>query len=139
MGKFVAEQTVKELIHAGHPVKDAPVVVLGLTFKEDCPDLRNSRVIDIVRELRSFGCQVHVHDPVGDPGEALHEYGVTLEPWEQLPRAVALVAAVAHRQYRAMDAGALANRLVDGGVFVDVKASADAAALRARGVRVWRL
>ncbi len=78
MGHFVAEQTVKQLIQAGAHVKDAEVIVLGLTFKENCPDLRNSRVIDIVRELESFGMRVSVHDPLADPREAMHEYGVAL-------------------------------------------------------------
>jgi UDP-N-acetyl-D-galactosamine dehydrogenase len=98
MGKFVAEQTVKQMIQAGHQVKDAHVNVLGLTFKEDCPDLRNSKVVDIITELKSFGCIVNVYDPIGDPAQAQHEYGVTLTPWERLPRASAIVAAVAHRQ-----------------------------------------
>ena len=78
MGKFIAEQTVKQLVRNGHPVKDCPVIVLGLTFKEDCPDLRNSRVIDVIRELESYGANVVVHDPVADGAEARHEYGVTL-------------------------------------------------------------
>src|SRR5262247_1647180 len=73
MGKYVADQTVKHMIQAGFPVKDAHVTVLGLTFKENCPDLRNSRVIDVVRELESFGVNVHVHDPIADATEARHE------------------------------------------------------------------
>ncbi len=101
MGKFVAEQTVKHLIQGGAPVKGADVVVLGLTFKENCPDLRNSRVIDVVRELQSYGATVHVHDPVAQPEEAMHEYGVRLVPWDGLPRAAAMVAAVAHREFKA--------------------------------------
>ena len=82
MGKYVAEQTVKHMIQKGFPVKDAKVSVLGLTFKENCPDLRNSRVIDVINELRSYGADVSVHDPVADPDEAVHEYGVTLTPWD---------------------------------------------------------
>src|SRR5437879_7313615 len=78
MGKYVADQTVKLMIQAGSAVKGADVTVLGLTFKENCPDLRNSRVIDVVRELESFGVSVHVHDPVADPEDALREYGVRL-------------------------------------------------------------
>src|SRR4029077_8524163 len=100
MGKFVAEQAVKHLVRNGWQVKAAPVNVLGLTFKENCPDLRNSRVIDVIRELDSYGVTVHVHDPVADPAEALHEYGVRLTPWDELPRAHALVAAVAHAEFR---------------------------------------
>ncbi len=87
MGKFVADQTVKHLVRNGWQVKDAPVIVLGLTFKEDCPDLRNSRVIDVIRELQSYGASIHVHDPVADPGEAMHEYGVELTPRNDRPDA----------------------------------------------------
>jgi len=139
MGKFVAEQTVKQMIQAGHQVKDAHVNVLGLTFKEDCPDLRNSKVIDIINELKSYGCVVHVHDPVGDPADALHEYGLTLTMWEKLPKASAIVAAVAHRQLRDRTIDEMVSRLAPGGVFVDVKAQFDSNAMRARGHPVWRL
>ena len=100
MGKYVAEQTVKQMIQSGLHVKGAAVNVLGLTFKENCPDLRNSRVIDVIRELESYGVTVHVHDPVASPADAAHEYGVTLVPWERLPAAEAIVAAVAHRELR---------------------------------------
>jgi UDP-N-acetyl-D-galactosamine dehydrogenase len=101
MGKFIAEQTVKHMIRNGSQVKGARVNVLGLTFKENVPDIRNTRVIDVVHELRSYGVDVHVHDPVADALEARHEYGVELEPWEALPRAGAVVLAVAHRQFLA--------------------------------------
>src|SRR5216117_833232 len=100
MGKFIAEQTVKQMIRAGFPVKGGRVNVLGLTFKENCPDLRNSRVIDVVRELDSYGVDVCVHDPVANSDEAMHEYGVKLTPWHELPRAHAIVAAVAHAAFR---------------------------------------
>ncbi len=100
MGHYVAEQTVKQMIQAGGHVKDCEVIVLGLTFKENCPDLRNSRVIDIIRELESYGCRVSVHDPLADAGEAMHEYGVTLRSWDELPRAQAIVAAVAHDAFK---------------------------------------
>ena len=100
MGKFIAEQTVKNLIRNGWMVKDAPIIVLGLTFKEDCPDLRNSRVIDVVRELQSYGANVIVHEPVADAAEAQHEYGVSLTDWDDLPPAAAIVAAVAHKEFR---------------------------------------
>jgi UDP-N-acetyl-D-galactosamine dehydrogenase len=139
MGKFVAEQTVKQLIQAGTAVKGADVVVLGLTFKEDCGDLRNSRVIDVVRELESYGATVHVHDPVAQPEEAMHEYGVKLLPWDALPRAAAIVAAVAHREFKARLMDDYVAKLLPGGLFVDVKCQLPPDALRARGVRVWRL
>jgi UDP-N-acetyl-D-galactosamine dehydrogenase len=139
MGKYIAEQTVKQMIRAGFPVKGGRVNVLGLTFKENCPDLRNSRVIDVVRELDSYGVDVAVHDPVADPAEAMHEYGVKLVPWQSLPRAHAIVAAVAHSAFKSLSIDEFVAGLEPGGLYVDVKSQADAAALRARGVEVWRL
>ena len=139
MGKFVAEQTVKRLIQSGRNVKDTPIVVLGLTFKEDVPDLRNSKVIDVVRELESFGAKVYIHDPIADAAEAMHEYGVTLTPWDALPKASAMVAAVSHREYKAMPQAELCAKLAPGGVFTDVKCAFDRDALAAAGFVVWRL
>jgi len=139
MGKYVAEQTVKQMIQNGTPVKGAHVNVLGLTFKENCPDIRNSRVVDVIHELASYGVTVHVHDPIADPAEALREYGVQITAWDSLPRARAIVAAVAHREYRQRRPEDYAGKLEPGGLFVDVKCQADASALRALGVSVWRL
>jgi UDP-N-acetyl-D-galactosamine dehydrogenase len=139
MGHYVAEQTVKQLIQSGAHVKDADVIVLGLTFKENCPDLRNSRVIDIVRELQSFGARVSVHDPLADPQEAMHEYGVSLCSWDDLPRASAIVAAVAHDDFRKRPVDDILGKLLPGGLYVDVKCQADAEVLRSKGLTVWRL
>jgi len=139
MGKFVAEQTVKQMIQAGMQVNGADVIVLGLTFKENCPDLRNSRVIDVVRELASYGIRVHVHDPVAHVEEARHEYGIELEDWRDLPRSSAIVSAVAHASFAQRDAADYAGKLVPGGIYADVKCQANAEALRALGIRVWRL
>ena len=139
MGKFVAEQTVKHLVRNGWQVKDAPVVILGLTFKEDCPDLRNSRVIDVIRELQSYGAAVHVHDPVASDEEALHEYGVRLSSWERLPRAAAIVAAVSHRQFKARPVSDYVEKLLPRGVITDVKCQFDPVALAERHITHWRL
>lgn len=139
MGKFIAEQTIKHLVRNGWQIKDAPIIVLGLTFKEDCPDLRNSRVIDVIRELQSYGAQVLVHDPVADSDEAVHEYGVPLTAWDDLPAAAALVAAVAHREFKARSLDDYLGKLQARGVLTDVKSQFDPQALQARGVTVWRL
>ena len=139
MGKFIAEQTIKQMIASGSPVKGARVNVLGLTFKENCGDLRNSKVIDIIRELESYGVQVFVTDPQAEPDEALHEYGVQLHTWDDLPQAEAVVAAVAHAEYAGLGADQLSRKLVPGGAFIDVKAAFKAEPLRAAGFRVWRL
>jgi UDP-N-acetyl-D-galactosamine dehydrogenase len=139
MGKYVAEQTVKHMIQAGFPVKDAKINVLGLTFKENCPDLRNSRVIDVIRELQSYGADVRVHDPVANAEEAVHEYGIPLASWDALPRAHAVVLAVAHKALIARPADDYVLKLEPCGLFVDVKCQADASTLRRRGIAVWRL
>jgi UDP-N-acetyl-D-galactosamine dehydrogenase len=139
MGKFIAEQTVKHMIRNGSQVKGARVNVLGLTFKENVPDIRNTRVIDVVHELKSYGVDVHVHDPVPDPVEARHEYGIELEPWEALPRAEAVVLAVAHRQFLARPLEDYLAKVVERGCFIDVKSQLDMAALQRAGLTVWRL
>ncbi|MGZ8261142.1 MAG: UDP binding domain-containing protein, partial [Caldimonas sp.] len=139
MGKYVAEQTVKQMIAAGQQIRGAKVNVLGLTFKEDCSDLRNSKVVDIVDELKSYGVEVFVHDPHGNAAEANEEYGIALTDWDALPRAGALIAAVGHAEYRKLGPAEVAAKLVPGGCFVDVKSGFDAAALRAAGLCVWRL
>lgn len=139
MAAYVAQQTVKQLIRAGSPVKNARVTVLGLTFKENCPDLRNSKVADVVRELQDFGCEVTVHDPVAEAREAVHEYGIKLVNWKELPQADALVAAVSHKEYLSMPQADLMAKLRPGGVFVDVKSAYDPLGIRAAGFRLWRL
>ncbi len=139
MGKWVAEQTVKQMIAADLSVKGAPIVVLGMTFKENCPDIRNSKVIDVVRELQSYGADVRVHDPLAESAECEHEYGVALTPWDALPQASAIVAAVSHSEYAEMGVAGVLRKLRPGGVFVDVKSAYDPAALRSAGVNAWRL
>jgi UDP-N-acetyl-D-galactosamine dehydrogenase len=139
MAKFVAEQTVKHIIKAGFQVKGAKVNVLGLTFKENCPDLRNSKVADVINELRDYGVEVHVHDPVADSKEARHEYGLELESWEDLPRAEAVIAAVSHRELIARLLTDFQSKLLQNGCFIDVKSQFDQTALRDAGYSVWRL
>ena len=122
MGKFIAEKTIKLMIQAGVNVKGAKVIVFGLTFKEDCPDLRNSKVIDVIRELRDYGCEVAVHDPLADGADAMREYGVGLTLWENLPKeADAMVVAIAHRQYKEMPIKHILSCLHPSGVVIDVK------------------
>ena len=139
MGKYVAEQTVKQLIHARSPVRGDDVIVLGLTFKENCPDTRNTRVIDVIRELQSYGMKVHVHDPVADVVEAKHEYGVELTAWDDLPKAAAIVLAVAHHEFKQFSVADYLSKLRDNGVLCDVKCAAPFAELAERGITVWRL
>jgi UDP-N-acetyl-D-galactosamine dehydrogenase len=139
MGKFIAEQTIKTMIAAGSTIKGARVNVLGLTFKENCGDLRNSKVGDVINELKTYGVEVFVHDPNAEADQAMHEYGVRLDSWEDLPRADAVVAAVSHRELVSMAPEMIKSKLHDGGCFIDVKACFDQAALEQLGITVWRL
>jgi UDP-N-acetyl-D-galactosamine dehydrogenase len=139
MGKLIAEQTVKSMIASGSYIKSARVNVLGLTFKENCADLRNSKVADVINELKSYGIEVFVHDPYADPEEALHEYGVQLFDWDDLPRADAIVATVSHKQLTSIPVDDFQKKVIKGGAFIDVKACFDQASLEQAGIRVWRL
>ncbi len=139
MGKFVAEQTIKQMIAGNLQVKDANVIILGMTFKENCSDLRNSKVIDVVRELQSFGTKVHVHDPIASSADCEREYGLRLTEWEALPKSCAIVAAVSHDEYARMGARTLAGKLVRGGIFVDVKCAYDPVTIHEAGGQLWRL
>ena len=139
MGKFIAEQTIKQMIRNGHAVKDAKINVLGLSFKENVSDVRNSHVIDVINELRAYGVRVFVHDPVADSAEARREYGLELVPWEALPTADAMIVAVPHRQFRNMGEETLRTKITKDGCFIDVKSQFDREALAAAGAHVWRL
>jgi len=139
MGAYIAAQTVKQLIKNGTPIKGSKVHVFGLTFKEDVPDLRNSRVIDIIHELESFGIDVDVHDPLASRDEALHEYDVKLTGWGDLPVADAIIMAVAHEEFLDKPLSDYQQKVVEGGCFIDVKSKFDREALCAAGFCVWRL
>ncbi len=139
MGAYIAAQTVKQMIRSGTPIKGSRVHVLGLTFKEDVPDLRNSRVIDIIHELESFGIKVDVYDPLASRAEALHEYNVALTDWDDLPVADAIIMAVAHREFLGRPLSDYQQKVVAGGCFIDVKSKFDREALHAAGLCVWRL
>jgi len=139
MGRFVVEKTVKMMINSSQNIKNVRVGVLGLTFKEDCPDLRNTRVIDIVSELKDYGADVLVHDPMADAGEAHDYYGVDLQPWENMTDLGALIIAVPHRQYRNMPVKQFTSCLNKKGCIVDVKSMLDAQEVQTTGINFWRL
>lgn len=139
MAKFVAEKVVKEIIKAGHHVKGCVVNVLGLTFKENCPDLRNSKVADMIFELQSYGVDVHVHDPLADAEEAQHEYKLHLESWDELPRATVLIAAVSHQELMQRPLSDYQTKAFSNACFVDIKSKFDPKELAEAGFNVWRL
>ncbi|WP_461209694.1 nucleotide sugar dehydrogenase [Desulfocurvus sp. DL9XJH121] len=143
MAKHVAEKTVKRLIHKECLVKGARVGVLGLTFKENVPDLRNTKVVDVISELEEYGVEVLVHDPMADPAEAKAEYGIDLTPLERMTNLDGLILAVGHEAYRGLDMSfaGLARFFARprGAVVLDIKGFLDGTSLRNLGVDYWRL
>jgi len=140
MGKFVAEQTMKLLSRLPRPVNELKVAVLGLTFKENVPDLRNSKVPDIINELREYGVQVVVHDPIAESEEAVHEYGIKLVDLKQIKDVDGVIVAVAHRGFLEMGISELLKPLRDqkNGVLIDVKSIFDPSKVPS-SIKYWRL
>ncbi len=139
MGRFVVEKTVKMMINQGLNVKAAKVGVLGLTFKENCPDLRNTRVVDIIEELESYGIQTLVHDALADPLEARQYYGIDLCSLEDLDGLSALILAVPHSPYLEKTLADYQRLLVPGGCFIDVKSVFTRLQAAALDLNFWRL
>jgi UDP-N-acetyl-D-galactosamine dehydrogenase len=138
MGGFIAQRLVKLLIAAERPVKGAKIGIVGITFKEDVPDLRNSRVPDIVAELREFGITALVADPLADPEEAKREYGVELVGLQYFTGLDGLILAVPHKVLGEGGWDKLFDALTPDGVFVDVKSAVSRDRVP-RGVRYWSL
>ena len=139
MGSYIANATVKKLLSSDVDASCKDIIVCGLTFKENCPDLRNSLVINIIDELSAFGYKVHVHDPVPNADEAGHEYSVTLKEWNDLPESVALVCAVPHEEFAAKPVSNYAQKITQGGLFVDIKSIFNQADIEALGLQYWSL
>ena len=140
MGKFVAERAVKLLIHSGKTVKGAKVAILGITFKEDVPDLRNTRVVDIVHELVDFGVEVLVHDPLADSREAKQYYDLELVSLENLRGVDAVVVAVMHKDYARLGLRGIAGLCTNGRpIVVDVKGAFDPVEAQELEIAYWKL
>jgi UDP-N-acetyl-D-galactosamine dehydrogenase len=143
MGKYVAEQTVKHLLMAGKKVKGARVMVMGITFKENVSDIRNSRVIELIQELREYKMDVLVCDPHADALEVRREYGLRLSSYQRNAKLDALVIAVNHAEFKKMlNVRSLARHLSHGhsrGVVIDVKGILDPKELGPAKILYWRL
>jgi UDP-N-acetyl-D-galactosamine dehydrogenase len=142
MGKYVAECLVKNLIRADIPVKGARVAILGFTFKENCPDTRNTKVIDIVRELQEYGIEPLITDPVADAAEAKREYGVSFVPEEEIRDVDAVILAVSHREYTDLTMERIGGLYADHGrakVLADIKGMLDRQSYEQAGYLYWRL
>jgi len=141
MGKHVAEVCIKRLIAAKRPISGATVGVWGLTFKENVPDLRNTKVVDVIRELEEYGVRVIVHDPMADPDEAMHEYGLTLSPMDAFTGLEALIVAVCHQAYKEIPMASLAPRFAPktGGLVMDIRGTLEKSQIAGAGLSYWRL
>jgi UDP-N-acetyl-D-galactosamine dehydrogenase len=140
MGAYLAETTFKNMVSQGGCKKNDTVIVLGITFKENCSDIRNSKVIDLINTLKSFGLNVLVHDPIADPNHVFLEYGLELTSWDALPKdAGAIVAAVSHQEYLDLPVADILCFLRPKSVFIDVKAAYDNLYITRAGHLVWRL
>ncbi|MGD9593104.1 MAG: nucleotide sugar dehydrogenase [Candidatus Berkiella sp.] len=139
MGKYVADQAVKQMILKGTPVKGAQVAVLGLTFKENCRDIRNTKVIDVINELQSFGIKVIVHDPIADKDEAYKEYELELTDWEDIYDVDAIILCVSHLYYKELSAESYAEKFDNNRLIIDVKGIFDKEAFSQVDIDIWRL
>lgn len=140
MGKYVAENTVKMLIKADRPIKGSRVLIMGFTFKENVPDTRNTRVIDIVKELHEYGIEVYVTDPIADKDEAYKEYGVELKNMDEVRDVDAIILAVSHKAYEGIDLADLKRKYRNGNyVLIDVKGLFDRYYAQNLGYLYWRL
>lgn len=139
MGRYVARRAVKKIIKLGYNIQKVKVSVLGITFKENCPDIRNSKIIDIINELKDYNLKVSIHDPVANNLEVSTEYGVTLTDWDNLEPSDLLIVAVSHSYYRNMDIDKLLLKVNAGGVIFDVKSVLPNLEITKKGYQLCRL
>lgn len=139
MGRFIAEKAIKIMINSGNFIKGSKIGVLGLTFKENCPDLRNTRVVDIISELESYGARVLVHDPMADAKEAMDYYNVRLSSWDELKKLAGLIIAVPHREYMQRNLSEFTDKLDTSGCIIDVKSMLDIKGMDMKEIKFWRL
>ena len=139
VGRFIATQTIKQMLKAGYPVKDAKIGVLGLTFKKDCPDLRNTKVIDIITELKDYGAQCLVHDPIADQTLAKQLYDIDLKSWDEICEVDTIVIAVPHQQFYQYPIPEYHEKLVHNSLIIDISGVLDKQECHANGIKTWRL
>ncbi|HIP82678.1 MAG TPA: nucleotide sugar dehydrogenase, partial [Desulfocapsa sulfexigens] len=139
MGKFIAEKTVKMMLKAKLEIKNSKVGIFGLTFKEDCPDLRNSRVIDIIHELNDYAIETIIYDPAVQPQDAKNHVGVTLTPVEEFKDLAALIIAVPHKEFKEQSLDYFTKTLTKDGCLIDVKSMLGIASIENTDINFWRL
>lgn len=139
MGKYVAEQTIKKMIKLGKTVNCAKIAILGITFKENCNDIRNTKVVDIIEELKNYHVNVLVHDPLASVEDVEHEYQIKLSSWDDIKNVDAIILAVAHKFYLSFPLEKLMAKLLKPGLLIDIKSVIDRGKINNTEVEVWRL
>ncbi len=139
MGKYIAEQTVKQLVSLGKSINGAKVAILGFSFKENCPDVRNTRVIDLVSELKSYHVDVLIHDPVVYADEVLKEYNISLVKWDSIDNIDVIILTVAHSFYKRIHVTDLISKLTDPKLIIDVKGILNIEQMKVNNINIWRL
>jgi UDP-N-acetyl-D-galactosamine dehydrogenase len=140
MADFISLEIIKRLLYKGNNIKQSKIVILGLTFKENCADLRNSKVAQLFKKLNEFGCEIFVHDPLASPKDSLNEYGINLVAWDHLPEnSDALIVAVPHKEYLSKSIDEITRHIRSDGLFVDLKSAFDKKTIINKGFQIWRL
>lgn len=139
MGRYVARKGIKLVLKHGLSLSNLEAAVLGFTFKEDCPDVRNTKVIDIIKELTDYNTKVFCHDPVADKEDTKHEYGIDLCDFTEIPQVPLLVLAVAHQEFKSMSLDSILSKVKPGGIILDVKSVLPKFEIIKRGFVLWRL
>ena len=139
ISNFIVEDTIKEMINLSLPINNGNIIILGITFKENCSDVRNSKVVDLANAYSSYGLNVYIFDPVANPKETFNNYGITLSCWEELPSSSAIVEAVPHTEIRNITIQEISKKLINGAMYIDIKSQADKEEITSLGYKVWRL
>ena len=140
MGKFIAESTVKLMLQNNCDLNHATIIIFGITFKENCPDIRNSKVVDIIKELELYNIKnIIVHDPIADDKETMQEYNINLTQWDKLPTANAIIMAVPHKEFLEYNITEYINKLDNNACLIDVKSVFEKCELEKHNLTVWRL
>ena len=139
MAKFIADQAIKMMVAADTKIKGSNVNILGLVFKEDVRDLSNSKIVDVIKELRSYGVNVSVHDPLANLDDAKQRYGIDILDWDSLPIADAMILAVPHHVFVDKTLPVLLSKLTKGGCFLDLRGTYEINEINSLGFKAWRL
>jgi UDP-N-acetyl-D-glucosamine/UDP-N-acetyl-D-galactosamine dehydrogenase len=138
VANFIADESIKFILNH-HPLnKNSEIGLLGITYKENCPDIRNSLVVSLIKELETYGMKVKVHDPLADPHLVQHEYGISLVNWDDLSNLAAVLIAVAHDEFKQISPQQYKDKLNNHGVIIDVKSILPIEKFKAEGIPIWR-